>query len=54
MEITLTAAQYEEMRALTSSMATARIQRPSSIGEFQIDDTKIEWDSEQVKFTLSD
>jgi hypothetical protein len=54
MEITLTAAQYAEMETLAALMAIAKVQRPSSTGELNIDETKIEWASEEVKFTLSD
>jgi hypothetical protein len=54
MEITLTAAQYEEKETLASLMAMARIKRPSSAGELNIDETKIEWEEGEVKFTLTD
>jgi hypothetical protein len=54
MEITLTTAQYAEMETLASLMAMARVQRASSTGELHIDETKIEWDSNEVKFTLTD
>jgi hypothetical protein len=54
MEITLSPDQLEEMNRLISSMAVAKSQSSNSPGEIHINSTKIEWDSEETKITISD
>jgi hypothetical protein len=53
MEIDLTKAQYDEMEILANAMTVVKL-RTSGDGELEVNGTKVEWEDDEVKFTLSD
>lgn len=54
MEIVLTVAQYEELQNLVLASQDVLSQASTTSFEVQVNGTKIEYGSEEVKFTLSE
>ncbi len=52
MEITLTPAQWEELKVLAHALTNVQNQGSAS-GEMTIDSTKVEYTADEVKFTVS-
>ena len=52
MEVELTPAQYEELRVLVGALTNVQNQGSVS-GEITIGSTKVEYNAEEVKFTIS-
>ena len=53
-EVTLTPAQFEELRNLILASQDVLSQASTTSFDMQINGTKIEYGSEEVKFTLSE
>jgi len=53
MEITLTDAQYEELRALLQAYRHAKDIANSDAGEIVANSAKVEWVTNEIKFTIS-
>lgn len=53
MVITLTPAQYEELKVLMVALQNPISQAGTTSVELQVNDSKVEYNSSEVKFTLA-
>ena len=54
MLITLTDAQFDELRVLVDAISAAKTITNTSSGEVVSGTTKVEWETNEVKFTVTD